>query len=281
MSVVRIAYFSGTGGTAKAAHCFESEFASRGLETDIQQIKAGKAIPNGDETLLVLLFAVHALNAPLPVYQWLENMEPVNRIPALVISVSGGGEMFPNTACRQSSIKRLERKCYEVVYEQMLIMPSNVSVATPDFLSTKLLMVLPKKVKDITDEVLCGFKRRTKPKGIDQILARIFEIEKRGAKRFGRGLSASQACTGCGWCERNCSGSSIRIENNRPVFGGGCVMCFGCVYGCPAKAIKAGKLGFFINKKGFDINLIEKIGDVPDQKTGVLWKAVRRYIEED
>jgi hypothetical protein len=70
-TLVRIAYFSGTGGTAKAAFAFGEEFASREYETDLQRIKIGKAIPNGDESLLVLLFAVHAANAPLPVYAWL------------------------------------------------------------------------------------------------------------------------------------------------------------------------------------------------------------------
>lgn len=281
MELVRIAYFSGTGGTAKAAETFAAEFASRGIKTDIQRIKAGYSIPNGGEDILLLLFAVHAANAPLPVYSWLEQMKPVNNIPAVIVSVSGGGETFPNTACRLSSIRRLERKGYDVVYEQMLIMPSNMSIATPDFLAAGLLNVLPAKVKEITDEVLSGFRRRTKPKIFDRFMSRILEIEKLGSKRFGKKLSADESCTGCGWCEENCSGANIHIENGKPVFADRCVMCFGCVYGCPVNAIRANRLGFLLSKNGFDISRFEKLDGLPEKKTGATWKAVSRYIEED
>jgi ferredoxin len=207
-------------------------------------------------------------------------MAPVKGIPAAVISVSGGGEVSPNTACRLSSIRRLENKGYDVPYEQMLIMPSNMSVATPDYMAAKLLEVLPEKVRNITDEIISGFRRRTKPKTFDRFLSRVLEIEKFGAKRFGKGLAVTRYCTSCGWCERNCSGSNIRLENGKPVFGNGCVMCFACVYGCPVKAIRAKRLGFILNKNGFDINSIGNPG-VPAEKAGTVWKAVDRYISEN
>lgn len=278
---VLLAYFSGTGGTAKVAEAFNADLLSRGFSVDMQEIKTNKPIPNGNEDLLVILFAVHALNAPLPVYQWLKSINTAHGIPAVVISVSGGGEISPNTACRLSTIKRLEKKGYDIVYEYMLIMPSNMSLATPDFLVKGLFKVLPEKVKNINDEVLSGFRRRTKPKVFDRFLARVLEVEKTGAKQFGKHLSANDDCTGCGLCALGCPGDNIRIKDGRPVFANRCVMCFKCVYGCPSHVIHPKLLGSILNKNGFDINSYEKLEDVPVQKVGITWKAVQKYIDQN
>jgi ferredoxin/flavodoxin len=278
MEKVLIAYFSGTGGTAKAADALEEAFLQRGLSVDKHQIIRNKAIPNGGESLLVLLFAVHAANAPLPVHEWLEKMTPVSGIPAVVISVSGGGEISPNTACRRGSIKRLEKKGYRVVYEQTIVMPSNMSVATPDFLATRLFQVLPVRAAGIADDVTAGLERRVRPKALDRALSVLCLAEHRGAPLFGKRLHTTEACNGCGWCAKTCSGGNIRMENGRPVFGMQCVMCFGCAYGCPQHAIEVKGLGFLLNKEGFDISQFEKLPDLPEEKTGALWNGVKRYL---
>ena len=281
MGQVLLAYFTGTGGTARAADALETAFAERGLAVSKQQIKRNKAISNGNESLLVLLFAVHALNAPLPVYKWLEALTPVQDTPAVVISVSGGGEVSPNTGCRKGSIRRLERKGYRVTYEQTIIMPSNMSAATPDFLAKELFEVLPQKTGRIADEVLAGLERRVHPKAFDRVLTKLCLAEQVGAPIFGKGLRVTDSCSGCGWCERSCPGDNIRMENGRPVFANRCVMCFGCVYGCPCHAIQARILGFLLNKDGFDIRRYEKLPELPEKKTGIVWSGVRRYLEQD
>ncbi len=281
MAAALIAYFTGTGGTAKAADSMAAAFMQRGLTVDKQQIKRNKAIPHGDESLLVLLFAVHAANAPQPVNEWLAALTPVEGTPAVVISVSGGGEVFPNTACRGGNIRRLEAKGYRVVYEQTLVMPSNMSVATPDFLAQRLLAVLPERAARIADDVLNGMERRVKPQAIDRMMSALCLAEHKGAHHFGKQLTATDACNGCGWCMRSCPGDNIRMEHGRPVFGTSCVMCFGCAYGCPQHAIVAKRLGFVLSKKGFDIRRYEQLPELPDEKTGLLMAGVRRYLNDE
>lgn len=281
METVLIVYFTGTGGTARAADALEAAFLQRGLAVSKRQIRRNRATPNGDESLLVLLFAVHAANAPKPVYEWLEAMAPVSGIPAVVISVSGGGEISPNTACRRGSVRRLEKKGYCVTYEQTIVMPSNMSVATPDFMAKQLFRVLPDKAERIADDVLAGLQRRVRPKAVDRALSVLGLAEHAGAPFFGRLLAPTDVCNGCGWCARACPGGNIRMENGRPVFGGRCVMCFGCAYGCPQHAIRTKLLGFLLNKNGFDIRQLEELPDLPEKKTGMLWSGVRRYLEQD
>lgn len=277
-----IVYFSGTGGTARAADAVETALKKYGVSVNKQEIRHDNVIRNGDEDLLVLLFAVHAANAPEPVYRWLEQLTAVQGIPAAVLAVSGGGEIFPNKACRLSSIKRLRKKGYDVTYEDMLVMPSNMMLAAPDSLAVKLLHILPLKTQKIADDLLAGVRRRTKPGLLNRFMSVVCELEKKGCHLFGKGLYAEEACTGCGWCAKQCPSGNISMMEEKPVFSNQCVMCFRCVYGCPNYAIKAKRLGFVLNKQGFDISRFEKIEDIPDTATkSILWKGVNRYLNGD
>jgi ferredoxin len=285
---VKIAYFSGTGSTARVADALERELTGRGVSVIKSEIRAGN-LPSGDkEDLMVLLFAVHAFNAPKIVYKWIDSLSSNNRfVPAAVISVSGGGEMTPNTACRVNSIRKLEKKNYRVIYEKMIVMPSNWVVKTDDGLAIKLLEVLPLKVKRISDDLLAGVVLRTRPKFIDRIFSRAGEMEKTGSKFFGQRIRVNENCTGCGWCEKKCPANNISMSNNRPVFGSGCFLCLKCIYGCPSKALKAGIFKFIILKEGYDFKAVEKRMDgikpapVEELAKGYLWKGVKEYLLED
>ena len=189
--------------------------------------------------------------------------------------------MFPNTACRGGSIRRLGAKGYRVVYEQTIVMPSNMSVATPDCLAKRLLEVLPDRAARIADDVLGGLERRVKPKVIDRVMSALCLAEHKGAHYFGKQLAATDACNGCGWCARSCPGDNIRIKNGSPAFGDSCVMCFGCAYGCPQHAIEARRLGFVLSKKGFDISRYDRMPELSEEKTGLLMAGVRRYLDGD
>jgi flavodoxin len=106
MKRVNLIYFSGTGGTARVANAFERSFASRSVAVSRTELK-GAADPSLYGDLLVLLFPVYAFNAPKPVDEWLKKIKPVQGRPAVVISVSGGGDVSPNTACRVKTIRSL------------------------------------------------------------------------------------------------------------------------------------------------------------------------------
>lgn len=284
---VKIAYFSGTGSTSRVADTLEKELIERGISVIKLEIRAENTFSNNEEDLLILLFAVHAFNAPGAVYKWIDNLPDSNRsVPAAVISVSGGGEMTPNTACRVSSIRKLKKKNYTVVYENMVVMPSNWVVKTNDGLAIRLLEILPLKVKHIADDLLAGVVRRTRPKLVDRIFSKIGENEKKGARFFGQKIRVNRNCNGCGWCEKRCPANNIRILSNMPVFGRECFLCLRCIYGCPNNALEAGTLKFIILKDGYNLKDIEKRmknvkpAPVEDLAKGYIWKGVREYLLE-
>jgi ferredoxin len=286
---VKIAYFSGTGNTARVADTLENELTGRGVSVIKSEIRAGNFPSDDEEDFLILLFAVHAFNAPGIVYKWIDNIldNKKRSSPAAVISVSGGGEITPNTACRANSIRKLEKKNYTVVYEQMIVMPSNWVVKTDDRLAIRLLEVLPSKVERITDDLMADIVRRTSPKLMDYIFSKAGEMEKMGTKFFGEKMRVSENCNGCGWCAKKCPANNINMLNNKPVFGRECFLCLKCIYGCPNEALKAGIFKFIILKGGYNIKAIEKRmenvkpASVENLAKGYLWKGVKRYLLED
>ncbi|MCX7922911.1 MAG: EFR1 family ferrodoxin [Clostridia bacterium] len=284
INVVKIVYFSGTGSTARVADCFEKAFRDRGIEVLKSELRAGQKPSNEKEDLLIVLYAVHACNAPEPIYEWINSISNVVKTPAVVISVSGGGEVTPNTACRVGCIKRLQKKGYDVVYEKMIVMPSNWIVPTIEALAVKLLEVLPLKVESIVNDLLCGVIHRTKPNLLNRVLSQMGELEKIGARLFGKQIRVSKVCNACGWCERSCPRGNIKLENGIPAFGKGCVLCLKCIYGCPNRALKSGALSFVVIKDGYNLKTLEK--RIPSTETinveelakGYLWKGIREYL---
>ena len=54
---------------------------------------------------------------------------------------------------------------------------------------------------------------------------------------------ATDACVGCGKCERSCTTGNIRIDkaSGHPVWGSNCVSCLACYHICPVNAVQYGR----------------------------------------
>lgn len=282
---VHIVYFSGTGGTARVAGSLEKVLHDRKIEVCKTELTT-RYDTDRSADLLVLLFPVHAFNAPKPVDEWIALSPTVKSRPAAVISVSAGGDIRPNIACRVNVIEQLEAKGYDVCYESMLVMPSNVFKAYDDKLSAMLLRALPHKAERIGNDLLSGIRKRTQAHFIDKLISRFGALEKKyGGKSFGSKLKANINCNGCSWCAKHCPRGNITMQNGRPCFGRNCVICLRCVYGCPQKAIISG-IKFIILKEGYDLKAIEehmkrkKAGPISKIPKGLASAGVRKYLKE-
>jgi ferredoxin len=286
---IRLVYYSGTGGTRIVADTFAKHLRERGAIVTIQRLKFGEPEAVGSYDMLILLYAVYAFNAPEPVYDWIKHLSDQHGKPAAVISVSGGGEMSPNTACRNKAIKMMQKKGFHVDYENMLVMPSNIAFATIAPLDKMLLDILPNKVSSIIDEIKCGVIRRKAPHLLDRALASMGGLERFGSHFFGKRIQVSEACNGCGHCAANCPSGNITMMNHKPTFGSKCFFCMNCLYSCPEKALSPGVGKFAVIKTGLDLDKlaaappIEKMSaeQLKTLAPGVAWVAVRKYITEE
>jgi len=241
---------------------------------------------------LVLLYAVHALDAPDPVYRWIESLGEcsVANIPAMVLSVSGGGEAWPNTTCRQKCIAALESRGFSVEYEDMLIMPCNWIFRIDDRLALHLLKVLPAKTEAVTVSFLSGTRRRLPFRKPDILQRHLPDMEKKGIRNFPKSITIGESCTACAWCAKSCPVGNIAMRDGRPVFASSCIGCFRCVYGCPSGSLKSGNI--MVIKGGFDLDALEKrsalgkeagIESTDDYRKlakGFLFSALGKYLDE-
>ena len=281
-----LAYYSGTGTTEWAAFQLRNQLEAAGFPVQTLRIRNGSEPARLTTERLILLYAVHACNAPRAVYEWLDRLPAGSGTPAVVLSVSGGGEVFPNLACRTQCIRRLEKKGYRVEYEDMIVMPSNWIVATKEPLALMLLEILPKKLARMMADWAAGTVRRTRSGPVDRLVARFGELEKLGAIEFGKRIRVSNTCTGCGICAANCPAGNISMETGHPVFGKQCHLCLSCLYGCLAKALSPGMGKFVLIPGGFSLKKLEEKlplrepADVEALAKGYLWLGVKKYLLE-
>jgi flavodoxin/ferredoxin len=284
---IHIVYFSGTGGTAFAAKSLAASIT--GAKVRASEIFRDKNPKVEQGEMLVLMYPVYAADAPAPVLRWIDSIKKQEGLKAVVISVSGGGEISPNTACRVKSIRRLEKKGFIVMGEYMLCMPSNFIAPTDYDLAASLINILPQKCKKIADEIAVEKTNRKKPLIIDRIMLIFFALEKFGAKFFGRLLKADESCNGCGLCAAKCTRANIKMDKGRPKFGWKCVICMRCLYSCPKDSIYARFpiLKKAVLEKGFDLDSIVKEAKKASQENGAiedkgyLFKGAVEYIRQD
>ena len=176
---------------------------------------------------------------------------------------------------------------YTVPYERMLVMPSNFITPNSDELNVLLLRAAPVLAQRIVAEVLAGKECHSTPSVGDRAIRWACTAEKHGSRLFGKHLHASNACTNCGWCARNCPRGNITMVDGKPTFDRHCVLCLRCVYGCPTHAIHAGLGGFAVFKDGFDLDALERrtatLTELPSIQVltqGMMYKGVRVYLQE-
>ena len=282
---INIVYFSGTGGTERAAKCFDSEFKAKSYETKLLHLTGTAYFGYNEEAPLLLLFPVYEMNAPAHVYDWLNSIKPVDNVPAMIISVSGGGETTPNLSCRKEAIEILEGKGYTVTYENMLIMPLNVFFQLNLRISKLIIEALPVKVKVFAEEIDRGVSRRTTPKAFNKLLTQYGRREGLKVRNCGKSFIISDSCISCGWCAENCPTGNISISDKKPCFADKCNLCLSCIYGCPKKAITPTKNKFAVIRQGYCLNKLDEQPAISSEEAKELTKGwfygnFRKYLND-
>lgn len=274
-------WFSGTGGTRKVKEAFEAELDKFGARVESIEIRKPEYRYPDPSHGLFLFFPVHAFGAPEMVEEYLKYMPTVKGKIAVVISVSGGGEVCPNTACRVRVKELLAAKGYRVRYERMFIMPANVFVQEEDALNSALIRIMPEKAAHAVMEIMAGDKRITKPFFADYTFSLLGRAEHIGARYFGRLLHADSGCIHCGCCVEGCPADNIREVNGRIVFGQDCAFCMRCITQCPVSAIAPVLLGDRVKAKNFSLeDTTHAKPDLDALKNNPLWKGVADYLTE-
>lgn len=259
---ISIIYFSGTGGTEKAAFLAKKYLIENYKTVEIQSLNKNFLINAKISTesidLIILLYPVYAFDAPQIVYDWCKLLPNTKKVPVAIISVSGGGEVWLNNACRVGIINKLKRRNYFTIYEKMIEMPSNFIVETPKEKALVLIKELPKKIKSIINEILSGKEQRRKPEFGGRIITLLFKVEKIVIWILGKSLKINSNCSKCNLCIKNCPKNNIVYYKNKIQFQYNCEGCLKCIYNCPNKAISSKIFSFIFLKNGYSIKGYEE-----------------------
>lgn len=244
-----IVYFSPTGNTAYLAKILSEQLATDqvyALEhaetTTLGHAETTSLEPSGH---LIILFAIHAFNAPRPVMRFVKAL-PKGRFKNVSIIGVGCNALWVNSAASLEVRRILGDKHYPILVDAVLAMPLTLVMRFPDDLGRAQVKSATQSIQALAQAIV---NEVVSPNGApfkSKVLSKIGKVESVAARFFGLELHAKKSCNLCGLCVRSCPEQNIYFNGNGKIrFGFKCLMCLRCIYSCPQKAI-APRLSRFI-----------------------------------
>ena len=238
--MTKIYYFSGTGNTLWSARRIAELIGNGSSNAELYNIgaEAQKSEVIVEADVVVLLFPSYAYGLPLIVRAFLKKAE--FKTPYIASFVTFGTN--PGGTLAEAS-RILKSKGIGGVYFGLIPAVENyIAIFGPPKEETaRQRLALQSKATEEAAEMV--IRRQTNKintfRPISAFISLLFSI---GIKIFYRHYRVSDACDGCGTCERICPVSAISMRNQRPFFSGKCEHCQGCLNWCPRQAISFGRL---------------------------------------
>jgi flavodoxin/ferredoxin len=275
---IGIFYFSGTGNTEIAVNLLAKEFNARAVSTEVMRVedilKKKIDLDVNRYDVIGIGYPIHAFNAPRIIFEFIRKMPAAAGKKVFILKCPGdplihGGPLSPVQ-------KSLERKGYEVFYEGVIVMPSNVLLRVEEKMVKLICEVAARKSGKMAEDILASKTQLFKYGIFTRIIAKLFSGgESRGARMFGKHLRISGSCNLCNVCVENCPGNNISADGNKIKFSGNCLLCMRCIYNCPKAAISPLFMKFFVLRGGYyDVKKI--MGD-PDIKGSLPSRKIWMY----
>ncbi len=235
-----VLYFSGTGNSKFVAKCVAENIGDT-LYSVNDGIKNGQYQTINDETV-VIASPVYAWRLPRVVGDWIKSSKAFSGKKAYFILTCGSeigvAEKYIKELCRECGI--IFMGCAEVVmpenYIAMFDCPSEKE-------SIEIVDRAENKLKEIAEAVKSSaIIEPKKASVIDKIKSGV--VNELFYKKFisSKKYYTTDACVGCGKCERLCPTNNITVENGKPVWHNSCTHCMACICDCPTEAIEYGKI---------------------------------------
>lgn len=285
MVSIGIFYFSGTGNTEIVAKLLVSAFERRLAKVELIKIedilyKKAKFDPNKYD-FIGIGHPVLGFDATGIVYKFAKMLPQAEGKKTFVFKIAADS-LFINNGASKSIIKIIGKKGYKVFHDSLFAMPCNFIMKFEDRFVKQLYEAAVKKVEKISEEILNEKAAKLKLNIILRGLCKLtyYGEEKLGARMFGKGLKATEACIKCKKCLRDCPTKNISYENNHIKFGSKCIWCMKCIYSCPKAAIKASRFKFCVLKKEYNGGSnIQKILDNPEIKGDFITTKTKGYFK--
>lgn len=268
--------FSGTGNTLLISKRLAGQLQSRGIETEIFNIRHGNAIPGCHCDMLIIAYPVHAFNAPSSVLRFMKKLPEVNKIPAYLVRTSGE-PLRLNDSSGITPRRILRKKGFKVLGEYAYVMPYNIIFKHSEGMAARMMRAAELRIKKDSEEIARGIEKRQKVNIFRRFVSFVLRIEHTAMPIIGRRFKATDKCIGCGICAKKCPQGNITIKDGKPQFGKHCVGCMACAFTCPKDALKISVLN------GWRVNGIYSFDGAPatdEEVCNYCKKAYLRYFHE-
>ena len=231
-----ILYFTGTGNTKFVAEALADKLGDE-LVNVADYTKKGETLSVTAEKPFVFLAPIYAWRYPRVVEELIKNAE------------LSGSSMVYCIATRESQSGKAAKYMRKIVTAKGLDYKGFTSVNMPNHYplasshpTEEEMWENCKKVLPEIEEIASRIKKgeRLEDKGNVIFPGLMSGVVNAAFYRFlisSKGFIVSDACIGCGACERRCPMGNIEIKDSKPQFGDNCTWCFGCIEYCPKGAI--------------------------------------------
>ena len=235
-----IFYYSGTGNSKYAAKRIADALGDTLLSMN-ERIKAGDFSPVETGERLVVVTPTYAWRIPRIVRDWLMKTElrGAERIWFVMTCGSeiGDAGRYNDALCKAKGVG-----CMGTA---QLVMPENYIAMFNAPQADEARAIVAKAEPDIVraiasiraGEAFAPTRRGLYERFMSGPVNPIFYSFCVKADAF----TVSDACGGCGRCEKLCPTNTVTLHDGRPVWGKGCTHCMACICYCPAAAIEYGK----------------------------------------
>ena len=235
-----IIYFSGTGNSRFVAEAIADRLNDEVVSANTY-IKENRKGSFTSETPWVFVFPVYLSTMAQPLSKFIRESEFKGNDKAYFIatcaSAVGASPNLASIICKEKNFKfmGLARVQMPQNYIAMFKMTEKDEIERRVSEAVKNADTLTEVIKSGKDfETKFASKFEHKMTDFVEVLYVNFFTSTKNFK-------ATDACTGCGLCEKQCALNNIKMENGKPKWIKNCSHCMCCINSCPKAAIEIGK----------------------------------------
>jgi NAD-dependent dihydropyrimidine dehydrogenase PreA subunit len=246
---ISIYYFSGTGNSLFVAEELKKRLSNSKLIPIVSALKSDDCIPKTE--IIGLVFPTHGLTMPIPVKQFVDQLD-VSRTHYIFAIATRGGTVFKGFDKIDQILRKQDRRL-DSTY--LITMPSNdpkmgyfENVKDTEIVNNKngVLIRLDVIAKSIEKRDTCKVDKNdgvtfSNNKLLNTILENFIPFMVHFiSPHIKKYFYVNDNCIGCGMCEKVCLSKKIIISNKKPYWKKNvtCYLCYSCINYCPAKAIQ-------------------------------------------
>lgn len=236
-------YFSGTGNTKWVGDRIKENFNKRGhslVLCDLIDKECAEANHIDQYDFFVIGTPVYAEMQPKLVDDFVKKL-PINKVGKRVIIYSTQGA--EKATAVGTLEKNLRDKGYKVFITEMFKISNNYYFGLGRKPTEKViednLNNAEKKVNTMVQMFLEEKESKAKLSSFRiKVLTSTGKAFRKFLPRMSQKITATENCTKCGICLRNCPKNNITFENGHAVFHSNCILCMRCIHICPINSIR-------------------------------------------